>query len=154
METDKVPVVDKKLLEWIRAIRRTLHQHPELSYQEHRTSAFIQEKLAELGVVYRNGWGGTGVIASLGSALVEERDDDLRVHVGTLSGVARGLPAYLSDPDGDARPIAHVLTHGTDDDEIGQAGHRQPSRRGCEGSIWSPSTRRRRARWRAPEIEL
>lgn len=76
METDKVPVVDKKLLEWIRGIRRTLHQHPELSYQEHRTSSLIQEKLAELGIGYRNGWGGTGVIASLGS------NSDFLGHVG------------------------------------------------------------------------
>ncbi len=67
MKTDKAPFVDQQLLEWIRTIRRTLHQHPELSYQEHRTSAFIQEKLTELGIGFRNGWGGTGVIASLGS---------------------------------------------------------------------------------------
>jgi amidohydrolase len=76
MESDKVPVVDQKLLEWIRTIRRTLHQHPELSYQEHRTPSFIQEKLAELGIGYRNGWGGTGVIATIGS------NSDYSGHVG------------------------------------------------------------------------
>jgi len=56
------------------------------------------------------------VLASLGSALVEEREDDLVVHVDTLSGVARGLPAYFSDPAGDTRPIAHVVTQGSDAD--------------------------------------
>lgn len=64
--SDIAPLVDQQLLEWIRSIRRTLHQYPELSFQEHRTSLFIQEKLTELGISYRNGWGGTGVIATLG----------------------------------------------------------------------------------------
>lgn len=63
-----VPLVDQQLLEWIRSIRRTLHQYPELSFQEHRTSHFIQEKLTELGISYRNGWAGTGVIATLGGS--------------------------------------------------------------------------------------
>jgi hippurate hydrolase len=66
MYSDRMPVVDRQLLEWIRDIRRTLHQYPELSYQEHRTSRFIQEKLTELGIGFRGGWGGTGVIATLG----------------------------------------------------------------------------------------
>lgn len=64
METG-MTLVDQELLEWIRKIRRNLHQHPELSYQEHRTSLLIQEKLTELGIRYRNGWGGTGVIATI-----------------------------------------------------------------------------------------
>jgi len=66
MESDMLPLVDQQLLEWIRSIRRTLHQYPELSSEEHRTSLFIQEKLTELGISYRNGWAGTGVIATLG----------------------------------------------------------------------------------------
>jgi len=33
-------------------IRRHLHQNPELSYQEFQTSAFIQNKLKELGISY------------------------------------------------------------------------------------------------------
>ncbi len=31
-------------------IRRHLHAHPELSYKEFQTSAFIQEKLKGLGI--------------------------------------------------------------------------------------------------------
>lgn len=53
--------------EWMRSIRRTLHQNPELSFQEYKTSHLIQDKLRELGIEYRNGWGGTGVIALLGN---------------------------------------------------------------------------------------
>jgi len=32
------------------AIRHHLHAHPELSYQEFETSAFIQQKLKEFGI--------------------------------------------------------------------------------------------------------
>ena len=49
MENGTVPVVDQQLLEWMRKIRRTLHQHPELSYQEHRTSKLIQKELNAVG---------------------------------------------------------------------------------------------------------
>lgn len=60
--------VDGPLFEWMKAIRRRLHQYPELSYQEQNTSALIQEKLDELDIPFQNGWGGTGVIALLGDA--------------------------------------------------------------------------------------
>jgi hippurate hydrolase len=92
--------VDQDLLEWIRKIRRNLHQHPELSYQEHRTSLLIQEKLTELGIRYRNGWGGTGVIATIGD--IGDIDD-----IGDVSGHAGhvGLRA-----DMDALPIQDKKT--------------------------------------------
>jgi hippurate hydrolase len=65
MASGVASLVDPLLLEWIRSIRRKIHQYPELSFQEHRTSLIIQEKLTELGIDYRNGWAGTGVIATL-----------------------------------------------------------------------------------------
>lgn len=58
----------KELQEWMRSIRRTLHQNPELSFQEYKTSLLIQDSLKDLGIRYRNGWGGTGVIAQIGEA--------------------------------------------------------------------------------------
>lgn len=47
-------------------IRHDLHRHPELSYQEHRTSKVVQEQLSKLGIEFRAGLaGGTGVLGWL-----------------------------------------------------------------------------------------
>jgi amidohydrolase len=46
------------------AWRRHLHRHPELSFREERTSAWIADKLREIGCdEVRAGVGGTGVVA-------------------------------------------------------------------------------------------
>jgi len=34
-------------------VRRTLHQHPEIGYQEYKTAKLIGEKLQALGIHYR-----------------------------------------------------------------------------------------------------
>jgi hippurate hydrolase len=47
------------------AWRRHLHAHPELSLHEHATAAFVCARLAELGVSFTQGVGGTGVVATL-----------------------------------------------------------------------------------------
>ena len=47
------------------ALRRDLHRHPELGYQEVRTSALVAEKLAEWGYEVTRGLGGTGVVGQL-----------------------------------------------------------------------------------------
>lgn len=47
-------------------IRRYLHQIPEVGYQEFKTSAFICEKLTEMGIPFKKGLAkGTGVLAEL-----------------------------------------------------------------------------------------
>ncbi len=43
--------------------RRHLHQNPELAFEEHQTSEFIQKKLAELGIPFQKGLAKTGVVA-------------------------------------------------------------------------------------------
>lgn len=45
------------------AIRRHLHQHPELSFQEHTTSKFVCSKLKEYGIDYKDGIVETGIVA-------------------------------------------------------------------------------------------
>ena len=42
--------------------RRHLHMHPELSFREHDTAAFISARLSELGIEHRP-IAGTGVLA-------------------------------------------------------------------------------------------
>lgn len=87
MSVGRVVTAGKELQEWMRAIRRRLHQNPELSFQEYNTSLLIQEKLKELGIDFRNGWGGTGVIACIGDA----RSTSLSSHVA-LRADMDGLP--------------------------------------------------------------
>lgn len=47
-------------------LRHEFHAHPELSYQEHQTSARVQRELSTIGVAFKPGLaGGTGVAAHL-----------------------------------------------------------------------------------------
>jgi amidohydrolase len=47
------------------ALRRDLHQHPELSWQERRTHDVICRELTRLGITHRANVAGTGVIADI-----------------------------------------------------------------------------------------
>ena len=49
------------------SMRRDVHQHPELSFQEHRTGQLIAERLAQLGIGVRTGIAKTGVVGDLGA---------------------------------------------------------------------------------------
>jgi len=46
-------------------LRRDLHAHPELRFEEHRTADVVARELEELGYTVSRGLGGTGVVASL-----------------------------------------------------------------------------------------
>jgi amidohydrolase len=59
-------------------IRRHLHMHPELSGQEHQTSAYVAGVLSSLGLQMKEGIGGTGIMADLkgqGSRMLGIRTD-------------------------------------------------------------------------------
>jgi len=49
----------------IEQIRRDIHAHPELRFEETRTSDIVAEKLAEWGLEVTRGLGGTGVVGSV-----------------------------------------------------------------------------------------
>ena len=46
-------------------IRRDIHRHPELAYQEHRTADIVAERLTAYGIPIKRGLGETGVVGSL-----------------------------------------------------------------------------------------
>lgn len=46
-------------------IRRDLHAHPELAFEEHRTAGVVARELARLGVEHRTGVGRTGVVGHI-----------------------------------------------------------------------------------------
>ena len=47
------------------ALRRDLHMHPELAFEEHRTSKIVAEELIRLGFGVTTGVAGTGVVGTL-----------------------------------------------------------------------------------------
>ncbi len=46
-------------------LRRDIHRHPELAFEEHRTSDLVAAKLEGWGYVVHRGLGGTGVVGTL-----------------------------------------------------------------------------------------
>lgn len=54
-----------KMVKW----RRYLHQHPEVSFHEEKTSAYVKARLQEMGYEVKTGMGGHGVMAVLRGGL-------------------------------------------------------------------------------------
>ncbi|MHA7885650.1 M20 aminoacylase family protein [Nitratireductor rhodophyticola] len=52
-------------LDFLVALRRDLHAHPELGFEEERTSQIVAEHLTETGMKVHRGLGGTGVVGTL-----------------------------------------------------------------------------------------
>ena len=46
-------------------VRRDIHRHPELAFDEHRTAALVAEQLERWGYTVERGIGGTGVVGTL-----------------------------------------------------------------------------------------
>ncbi len=80
----------QKLLPEMSARRRDFHRHPELGFQEFRTSGIVAQELTKLGLEVRTGVGKTGV-------------------VGLLEGDQPG-PTILLRFDMDALPIVEANT--------------------------------------------
>ena len=55
------------------AVRRDLHAHPELGFEEHRTARIVCDQLTALGIEHHSGVGRTGIVA-----VVSGRDDNGR----------------------------------------------------------------------------
>ena len=58
---DKIVAFHEEMTEW----RRDIHAHPELGFEENRTSDLVAEKLASFGCEVHRGLGKTGVVGSL-----------------------------------------------------------------------------------------
>ena len=60
------PLADlQALADEFTAVRRDIHRHPELGYQEFRTSDLVALRLAQWGYQVKRGLGGTGVVGQL-----------------------------------------------------------------------------------------
>ena len=64
MTLDLRPAYEKAIPSMV-ALRRDIHSHPELSFEEERTSGIVADGLRELGLEVKTGVGGTGVTGLL-----------------------------------------------------------------------------------------
>jgi len=62
--TDLLQALQARAGEFI-SLRRDIHRHPELAFEEHRTAALVGDKLEGWGYTVHRGIGGTGVVATL-----------------------------------------------------------------------------------------
>jgi hippurate hydrolase len=95
-----------ELGEEMRAIRRDIHRHPELAYEEKRTSALVAGRLREWGIEVHEGIGGTGVVGVI-AGKAGGRSIGLRADMDALPiREASGLP-YESVNQGLAHSCGH-----------------------------------------------
>ncbi len=59
--------ITKDISKYMVRIRRQIHEHPELGYQEENTSAIITNELTKLGIQVTTGVGKTGVVGQINS---------------------------------------------------------------------------------------
>ena len=88
------------------ALRRDIHAHPELGYQEERTAALIADTLGRWGIAVDRGLGGTGVVGSVrnGSAA---RAVGLRADIDALPVTERNTFAHASVHTGQMHACGH-----------------------------------------------
>ncbi len=99
-------LLDGELFEELVAIRRDLHRHPELSWNERRTGARVCEYLDRYGIPYRTGVAQTGIVADL-PGLNDRPVIALRADLDALPVVEEtGLP-FASEVPG----VMHACGH-------------------------------------------
>lgn len=86
--------------------RRYLHAHPELSFQEHKTVAFVAAKLDELGIAYKP-MANTGLVALIKGDKASDQVVALRADMDALPIQEANEVAYKSTHAG----VMHACGH-------------------------------------------
>ncbi len=86
-------------------LRRDIHAHPELGFQEFRTAALVADTLKELGIAVKTGVGRTGVVGEIGSG--DGPTIAIRADMDALPILQKSDAPYCSTNDG----IMHACGH-------------------------------------------
>ena len=88
-------------------IRRHLHRHPELSFKEFETAAFIAGKLREYAITYEDKIAQTGIVAEIRGNDPESKTVALRADMDALAINEQNDVAYRSINNG----VMHACGH-------------------------------------------
>ncbi len=106
MLKEKIQGLARQYHEEFIEVRRHLHAHPELSYQEYETSAFIQQKLTEWGIAFKT-MAQTGVVGIINGINPTSKVVALRGDMDALPILEENDVPYKSVNEG----IMHACGH-------------------------------------------
>lgn len=89
------------------SIRRHLHAHPELSYEEKETSKFIADKLTAYGIEHTTNIGGFGVVGLIKGKNADKKTIALRADMDALPIEEKNTTDYVSQNKG----VMHACGH-------------------------------------------
>ncbi len=106
-QKDKIKSLASELNREIISIRRHLHAHPELSFEEYNTSNFIASKLQEFGIPFKQGIVKTGIVAIIEGKNPTKKVIALRADIDALPINETNSCEYISKHPG----IMHACGH-------------------------------------------
>ncbi|MDX5477483.1 MAG: M20 family metallopeptidase [Cyclobacteriaceae bacterium] len=107
MVKDKIKALAKDFKSDIIALRRHLHAHPELSFQEYQTSAFVEEKLKSFGISQLEKKADTGIVALIEGRNPSAKVIALRADMDALPIIEQNEVSYKSTNPG----VMHACGH-------------------------------------------
>lgn len=103
----KIKKLAHELRDEFLSIRHHLHRHPELSYKEYETSAYIKQKLKEWDIPFREGVADTGIVAHIEGRNPNKKVIALRADMDALPIQEENEVAYKSQNKG----VMHACGH-------------------------------------------
>lgn len=104
---DKVQQIAKDIHTDIVSVRRHLHQHPELSYQETNTGHYIAAQLKAMGIPCEHGVAGNGVVGLIHGRNGSSKVVALRADIDALPITEANEVPYKSKNEG----VMHACGH-------------------------------------------
>ncbi len=103
----RIQALAKENHEYVVALRRHIHQHPELSFQEYNTQAFVEAKLREMGITQIEHKATTGLVALIEGKNPGCKTIALRADMDALPIIEQNDVSYKSQNEG----VMHACGH-------------------------------------------
>src|SRR5690554_1777706 len=107
MLKDRIKALAGRYKSQVIDFRQHLHAHPELSFKEYQTSAFVEEQLRSLGISKMEKKAGTGWVALIEGRNPEKKSMALRADMDALPITEANEVTYKSQNEG----VMHACGH-------------------------------------------